>query len=137
MTGHRLPRSGRAAGSGWAGQAGQATVELVLALPVVLLALLAVLQVGLVVNDRLLVAHAAREGARAAAVEPSDGAATAAASAATWLDPDRLTVVRSGGTDPGDRVTIRVEYRSPTGVPLVGHLVGDVIVSSTVTMRVE
>lgn len=120
----------------WA-ESGQATVELVLSLPVVLLAVLAVFQVGLVVNDRLLVTHAAREGARAAAVEPTDAAASRAASAATGLDPARLTVTLAGGRSTGDRVTVQVDYRSPTGVPLVGHLVGDVMVTATVTMRVE
>ncbi len=118
-------------------ESGQATVELVLALPVVLLALLAVLQVGLVVNDRLLVAHAAREGARAAAVEPTAEVAVAGATAASGLDADRMTVTLTGGRSLGDRLTVTVDYRSPTGVPLIGRLVGDVVVSSAVTMRVE
>ncbi len=49
--------------------AGQATVELVLVLPVVVLALLLVIQVGLIARAQVLVVNAAREGARAAAVE--------------------------------------------------------------------
>ena len=42
---------------------GQATVELVLVLPVVVLALLLVIQVGLIARDQVLVVNAAREGA--------------------------------------------------------------------------
>src|SRR4029078_2878808 len=42
---------------------GQATVELALVLPLVVFALLAILQVGLVVRDQVAVVHAAREAA--------------------------------------------------------------------------
>ena len=48
---------------------GQATVELALGLPVVLLGVLLVVQVGLVVADQVRVVHAAREGVRVAAVD--------------------------------------------------------------------
>ena len=50
------------------GEDGQAAVELVLVLPVVLLALLMVVQLGVLVRSQVLVVHAAREGARAAAI---------------------------------------------------------------------
>lgn len=50
------------------GRRGQATVELVLVLPVVALVLLAVVQVALVARHQLVLDHAAREGARVAAV---------------------------------------------------------------------
>ncbi|MEL7156074.1 MAG: TadE/TadG family type IV pilus assembly protein, partial [Actinomycetota bacterium] len=118
---------------------GQATVELALALPVVLLALLAVVQVGVVVHHRLLVANAAREGARAAAVDPTPEAARSGAVGAGGLDPARLEVHLgpSAALSTGDRVTVAVRYRSPTDVPLVGALLPDVTFSSAVTMRVE
>ena len=51
-------------------EGGQATVEVALLLPLLALLLLAVVQVGLVVRDQVLVTHAAREAARAAAVDP-------------------------------------------------------------------
>jgi Flp pilus assembly protein TadG len=60
-------------------------VELALVLPLVLLLLLGVVQVGLVVRDQILVVHAAREAAREAAVDPAPGAARRAALAgSTW-----------------------------------------------------
>ena len=49
-------------------QRGTAAVEFALVLPLVLTITLALLQVGLLVRDRLLVESAARAGARAAAV---------------------------------------------------------------------
>jgi len=114
---------------------GQATVELALGLPVVCLVVLLVLQLALVGRDALLVHHAAREAARAAAVEPSAPAARAGALAATTaLDPHRLEVGlrRSAG-----RVTADVRYRAVTGLPLVGALIPDPELTAAVTMREE
>ena len=53
------------------GDGGQASVELALVLPLVVLLLLAVVQLGLLVRDQILVVHAAREAAREAAVDPA------------------------------------------------------------------
>jgi Flp pilus assembly protein TadG len=118
-------------------EGGQATVELALLLPVVVVVLLTVVQVAVLGRDALLVAHAAREAARAAAVDPHPGAAPAAASAAGGLDPDRLEVTVSGRGGPGSRVRVEVRYEAPADVPLVGRLVGDRTLVSAVTMRVE
>lgn len=107
-------------------------------LPVLGLCLLALLQVGLVVRDQVLVVHAAREAARSAAVDPSPSAAGLAAIAGSpGLDPERLavSVVRRGG--PGDTVEVRVDYRAPTEVPLVGALMGEPELRATAVMRVE
>jgi len=116
---------------------GQATVELALCLPLVLLAVLLVVQVGLVVRDQLRVVHAAREAARQAAVDPSVDGARAAAIAGARLDAGRTTVQLSGGGGPGSRITAVVAYRAPTDVPLVGSLVPDPTLKAEVTMRVE
>lgn len=118
-------------------ESGQATVEVALLLPLLALLLLAVVQVGLVVRDQVLVTHAAREAARAAAVDPQVAVARDGAVAAARLDPDRLSVELSGSTEPGGRLTVTVRYRAPTLVPLAGALVGDRILVATATMRVE
>jgi len=117
---------------------GQGTVELALVLPVVVIAMLAVVQVGLIGRDQLLVWHAARESARAAAVEPDRQAARrAAVNATSGLEASRLDVSLSGGTAAGEFVTATVRYRSRTEVPIVGRFVDDVDMSADVTMRVE
>lgn len=116
---------------------GQSSVEVALLLPLVAVLLLAVVQVGLVVRDQVLVVHAAREAARAAAVDPAEGAARDAAEAATALAPARLDVSVTDRGDPGSRVAVAVTYASPTVVPLVGRLLGDVTVTARATMRVE
>lgn len=117
--------------------AGQATVELVLALPVVVLALLLVIQVGLIARAQVLVVNAAREGARAAAVD-GEGAARAAAARTPGIDHDRLSVSTSTESgDTGDLIRVNVRYRVPTDVPLVGPLVGDPTLTAEVVMRAE
>lgn len=119
------------------GQDGQAAVELALCLPLVVALALALLQVTLVVRDQVLLTHAAREAVREAAVSPDAGAAREAALAGARLDPDRLEVEVRGRGGPGSRVTVVVRYRSPTAVPLIGPLVGDVHLSAAAAMRVE
>ena len=116
---------------------GQATVELALLLPVVVLLLLAVLQIGLLGRDVLLVTHASREAARAAAVDADPAAARRAAIASSGLAPDRVQVRVTGRDGPGSRVRVIVSYRAPTSVPIVGRLLGDRTLRATVTMRVE
>jgi Flp pilus assembly protein TadG len=123
-------QTGRARGP----DAGQATVEMALAFPVIALMLLAVVQVTLVARDQIAVIHAAREGARAAALSgasPGDG--RTAAEGATSLDPGRLTVQVAGGRE----VTVTVRYRAPTDVAIVGRLIGDVTLQATAVMRAE
>lgn len=116
------------------GARGQATVELALVLPLILGLLLFLVQLGLVIRDQVLVVHAAREGARHAAVDPSLDVARAAAVASGRLDPDRLSVDYE--TDD-DTVTVTVTYRSTTDVPIIGPLLGDVTISEATTMRRE
>ena len=118
-------------------QRGQATVELVLVLPVAVLALLLVIQVGLMARTQVLVVNAAREGARAAAVG-GVGAAEAAAARSPGIAADRLGVaaaVQPGAT--GDLVRVEVRYRVATDVPLAGALVGEPTLTAEVVMRVE
>lgn len=113
--------------------AGQASVELALALPVVVALLLGVVQALSVAAAQVGVELAAREGARAAAVAADPTAAAAAAArAATPLHP--LDV---GVTVGAHHVTVTVVHRVGTDVPLIGRLIGDVDVRADVTMALE
>jgi Flp pilus assembly protein TadG len=112
-------------------------VELALALPLVALLLLALVQLGLLVRDQVLVVHAAREGVRQAAVEAAPDAARRAAAASSGLVTGRMQVSVSGRGAAGSRVRVSVRYRAPTDVPLVGAALGDFTMSASATMRVE
>jgi hypothetical protein len=108
-----------------------------LLLPFVVMLALTVAQIGIVVRTQVLVVHAAREGARQAAVDADLGATVAAVEAATTLDPARLEVRVTGRAAPGSLVTVEVTYRAPTNLALVGRLVDDVVLVERATMRVE
>jgi Flp pilus assembly protein TadG len=113
-------------------QRGQASVELALALPLLVIWLLAIVQLTLIVRDQLAVIHAAREGARAAAVSASPGSAASAA-ARQAIKESPLSV----NTATGSTVTVQVSYASRTNVPLVGALLPDITVRATATMQWE
>jgi len=112
---------------------GQAVVELALCLPVVMLLAMGIVQVALVARTQLRCDHAARNAARAAA--SADGS-TAAATAAAQAD---LTDARiSVGIDPATQlVRATVVVVDHTDVPLIGWLLPDVTLRSTVTMLHE
>lgn len=129
----RSSRGPRGAASG----GGQATVEFALVLPVLLLAMVFVVQVASIGLAQILVVQAARNAARAAAVDPAPGAARAAAVGTSGLRADRTTVEVGTRGPPGTLVSVTVRYRAPTDVPLVGALVGDVVLSATVSVQVE
>lgn len=114
-------------------EAGQATVEFALLLPLVLLLLMAIVQAGLVVRDQVAVVHAAREAARAAAVDPDPRRAVHAGRRV--VEGAAVEVAERGPV--GTPVEVRVEYRSRTRVPLVGPLVPDPTLTATAVMRVE
>ncbi|MCU1356462.1 MAG: hypothetical protein JWM89_1880 [Acidimicrobiales bacterium] len=133
---HR-PR-GPIVGTGPTGETGQATVELVLSLPVVVLVLLLVVQVGVVARSQVLVVDAARQGARSAAVGGSVAEVSAAARATPGLVGGRIRVTVTGAGGPrGSDVAVTVRYREPTDVALVGGLLPDRELTATVTMRLE
>lgn len=119
------------------GDGGQASVELALVLPLVMLLLLGIVQLGLLVRDQILVVHAAREAAREAAVDPAPDAPRQAAAASSTLDGSRLTVTTSGRGAAGSRVRVEVAYKASTSVPLIGSAMGDLTLRASATMRVE
>ena len=112
---------------------GQATVELALVLPIVFALLVLVFQVALVARDEILVAHAARDAAREAALT-RDGSLVAAA--ATRTLPGAATRVDRRGP-VGGTVDVSVAYVSRTDLPLVGALLPDLTLHGHATMRVE
>jgi hypothetical protein len=115
---------------------GQAATELALAVPLVALLLLAAVQVTLVARDQIMVVHAARAAARHAAVDPTPANVRFAATRSGGLKQSGLWTETSyqGGTD---MVTVELQYRSTTDVPLVGSLFPDVRLRAKATMRLE
>jgi len=116
-----------------------AAVEFALVLPLVLVVALALVQVGLLVKDQLIVEESARAGARQAAVSIDDASARQAAiDAAVSLEPDRLGVSISRGEGGGSPVTVTVVFHAPASVPVVSWLFPSAIeLTGTAIMRQE
>jgi hypothetical protein len=110
---------------------------LALVLPFVAMLALLLVQVGIVVHDRILVTHAAREAARAGAVTTDADAPRRAAEAGGGLDPRRLRVTADRKTSSPASVHVEIHYEAATDVPLVGPLLPDVPLSASATMRDE
>ena len=116
-----------------AGAGGQATVELALVLPLVVFALLAVVQTAVVVRARVAVEHAAHAAARVASVDRDPAVARAAARRV--LPGAEVTV--DDRPPVGEPIGVDVRYRVATALPLVGVLFPDPEFRARAEMRVE
>jgi len=118
---------------------GSAVVEFALVLPLLLLLVVAIVQVGVLVRARLILEQSARAGAREAAVEADEGSVRSAAQAAAPGLPGEdltVTVQRSGGR--GDPVTVSVGYEVRVSDLLAGWILPDsVALGAEATMRQE
>ena len=132
-----MTRIGRQAAP--ANDRGQATLEAALAMPIVLLALLLIVQVGIVVRDALALAEAAREGARAMSVTASDDdARSAVRRAAGPLDAGRIGVAISSAQMRGDAATVDLSYVEELRIPIVSKILAlHLPLKAQATMRLE
>ena len=115
--------------------AGQATVEVALAVPLLVVVMLFGVQIALVIRDQIATIAAAREAARAVVVaDGKTNVADAAVARTAALNPSRRSVKVSIN---GGLVTAIVTYRSPTDLPLDGIFIPDITVHSSATMALE
>ncbi|MDQ4149377.1 MAG: pilus assembly protein [Actinomycetota bacterium] len=113
---------------------GQSAVEFALVLPLLLMLILGLLQVGVMVRDQMMVLGAAREGARQATVTGDrEVVAAAARRAAPGLN---LSVDVARGRARGDPATVKVAA-APVALPLVGQMVSGLRLRASATMRME
>ncbi len=114
-------------------EGGQATVEFALLTPLLVLAVMALLQVALVVRSQLAVEHAVREAVRVASVERDPAAARAAG---RRVLPDAQIAIEARPR-VGEPITVRVSFHLVTDLPLVGALFPDPDLQARAVMRVE
>ncbi|WP_018703872.1 TadE/TadG family type IV pilus assembly protein [Anaeromusa acidaminophila] len=121
-------------------QQGQALVETALTLLLVLVVFLGTTEFGLMLHQHQLVTHAAREGARAAAVSNDDAQVRAVVvNAAAGADPEGMTIVITPAAPRAQGSAVTVTVTIPT------HVISGIIqafnppteVQGTATMRVE
>jgi hypothetical protein len=106
----------------------------------VLIALLLIVQVGLVVRDALALVQAAREGARAVAISGIDEDARAAVRrSAGSLEADQIEIeIVPADRERGTPVTISLRYMDRLRVPIVSRILSlELPLRASATMRLE
>ncbi len=103
---------------------GEGLVEFALILPVLMLVLMGIIDLGRAVYAYNVVANSAREGARYGIASPSDtvGMINVARSSAVGLDPNRITVTVNNPTS--DTIRVAVSYDFHLATPLVAQVLG-------------
>lgn len=120
---------------------GQAMVEMALAIPVLVLLLAGILDMGRVLHDLLTITYAAREGARTAAVgEDNTKIYAAIVNAAPSIDPATMSIDINPAADrkPNNPVTITITHDVIIVTPLISTLVANPFpLTATAVMRME
>jgi hypothetical protein len=118
-------------------QRGQSTVELALCLPVLLFLVACALDVAQVAFMQTRLWHAAREGARVAAVDPA-GAGVRRAVRETGVDDVRIQVAPAAAYRiQGEPVTVVVRGTADARVPFMRPLLSKITLRARATFRVE
>lgn len=138
---------------------GQAMVEFALVIPIFLLMIFGILDLGRAVYAYSTLNNAAREGARVALVDQTlshiqtiaSGHAVGLGIAATdvtvdWRDPDDPDTPNSclpwldnldGGLPVGCTAIVRVDYLYTAATPIIGRIVGDINMAGESRMTVQ
>lgn len=122
---------------------GQGLVEFVIILPILVLFVMLIFDLGRVAFIYSSLHNAAREGARYASVHHSTATSNEIAAAAkqltAGLDPDTLVITTSYPTS--EMVQVTVSYQFTTATPIITRLLGSLDNSFTLTsqasMRLE
>jgi Flp pilus assembly protein TadG len=114
--------------------------EFAIVLPLLLLLVLGILQLGVIFNNYITLTDAVRAGSRQASVgrsvaDPVGAAVSKTRTAASGLDQSKLTVSVSSSWDQGANVTVTASY--PYSVSLLGLVVHSGTLTSETTERVE
>ncbi len=121
-------------------QSGQAVAEFAIVLPVFLLLLLGIAQLGIVFNNYVTLMDATRAGARKAAVSRRESNPTAVTKAAVKASASNLSlsdpqITVTSTWQPGANVTVCSQY--PYAINLIGVVVKSGNLNSCTTERVE
>jgi len=116
---------------------GQAVAEFAAVVPVIVLFIVLLVEVGLLMVNQLAVERAAREAARAAAVTGSTLEIQQAARTATGLASSRMTVEIGPRPDTAGMVRVRITYDAAIRDPFTGTTFFRPQLHATAAMRVE
>ena len=118
------------------GDRGAAAVEFALVLPLLLILIFAIIDFGRMLNAKITLTEAAREGARAAALVGTDAGADRARAAAGGYaidDPAVDECPPSAGADDSATVTVTYDFQFITPISLLFGADGDGVVKLSAT----
>ncbi len=114
-------------------ESGASTVEFALVVPILFMLLFGIIQFGIAFGNQLAITHAAREGARLAAVGAYDESSVRGR--AYPVSPTAVILSYPNGNSHGQPVEVRIEYDMIISIPFFG--VRNLPLSSTAQMRLE
>ncbi|MHB8513028.1 MAG: TadE/TadG family type IV pilus assembly protein [Actinomycetota bacterium] len=113
-------------------------MELAIVLPLIAIAMLAIVQVSLLVWDELRILHGAREGARVLSITNDPSKASDAVLSAAALDKNRTTITIEPSNRPaGSSASVSISYKAPVVVPFMDQFTGPFTLTTTIQMRME
>ncbi len=115
------------------GEDGATAIEFALVLPILIMILVGTFEFGLAYNNYLAITHAAREGARMAAVGAYDE--TAVRSDAYPVNPTSVTLTYPEGDDHGKPAEVTVRANFDLSIPFWGETM--IPLQSRASMRIE
>lgn len=120
-------------------QKGQSLVEFALIVPLILLLLFGMFDIGRVLFSAVALEHAAREGARVASVGKTNADVIASINnATTGLDSSRVSVsISTEARTSGENIEIHLSYPVSMINPLMRSFQSSFTISSKSVMRVE
>ena len=120
---------------------GQGLVEFALVLPILVLILLGVLDLGLAIYANTTVSNTAREGARAAVVGGNVNQAIQTTAIGVYSSNSSVfTYTVSSPITSGNPVTVTVSYSFTAATPFIGQYLGtsgQIVIRSTASMIAE
>jgi Flp pilus assembly pilin Flp len=117
---------------------GASAVEFALILPLLIMLVFGIVEFGIAFNNYVTITHAAREGARIAAVDlnnPDLKNIIIERSYPVSITPDDITISTPEGTNIGDPVEVEITYNISITIPLVGSW--DIPLKNKAIMRLE
>lgn len=119
---------------------GQALVEMALILPIFIILMFGVFEMGFIGYAYITVSYATGEGGRVASLGGTDDQIkTAIKEVVTSLDLARLKdpEIAPAVRQSGQNVTVKVTYTVQLNIPLISMIADSVDVSSSIIMRME
>ena len=117
---------------------GASAVEFALILPILIILVFGIFEFGIAFNNYITITHAAREGARIAAVDlnnPDLKNIIIERAYPVPITPDDITISTPEGTNIGDPVEVEITYAISITIPLVGSW--DIPLKNKAIMRLE